>query len=194
MYSGEPAPVRPRAAWQRLLIAYTWWTRPMAPPINGPALHPAMGPRERVAHFFGSALAICPARYAASIAGAVAGTAIRRRSRSISRCRSPSSRSSRRACAARRIWRRRSCRSGGAGALRAALSTLAAGRGDRGDADRGRRSSGRWSGGMSGAREIWLVILLLGIGTHLIRLSFRADRRPALPARVLRMLPMCRSR
>ncbi|MFO1106318.1 MAG: AzlD domain-containing protein [Amaricoccus sp.] len=42
---------------------------------------------------------------------------------------------------------------------------------------------------MSGAREIWLVILLLGIGTYLIRLSFLGliGDRP-LPAWALRML------
>lgn len=42
---------------------------------------------------------------------------------------------------------------------------------------------------MSGATEIWLVILLLGIGTYLIRLSFLGliGDRP-LPGWVLRLL------
>lgn len=77
MYSASLAPVFGRAPlWQRLLIAYALVDQSHGTTINRLALPPAMSPRERVAHFFGSALAICPAWYAASIAGAVAGTAI----------------------------------------------------------------------------------------------------------------------
>jgi 4-azaleucine resistance transporter AzlC len=77
MYSASLAPYLGAAPfWQRLLAAYCMTDQTYAIAISHYAQHPRMGVPARMAFYFGSALAIVPGWYAATVVGVVAGQAI----------------------------------------------------------------------------------------------------------------------
>ncbi len=77
MYSASLAPlIGATPFWQRALVGYALTDQTYGTTISNATLRPPMTPRQRIWHIFGSALAICPPWYAASVAGALVGSAI----------------------------------------------------------------------------------------------------------------------
>jgi predicted branched-subunit amino acid permease len=77
MYSASLAPhIGAAPLWQRTLVAYFLVDQTYGAAINRYELQPAMSRPQKVAFFFGAATPVCGPWYAATWAGAVAGTAI----------------------------------------------------------------------------------------------------------------------
>ncbi|WP_299130630.1 AzlC family ABC transporter permease [uncultured Amaricoccus sp.] len=77
MYSASIAPLVGAAPfWQRALAGYVLTDQTYGTTISNATLRPPMSVDERMWHLFGSAVAICPLWYAASLAGALVGAAI----------------------------------------------------------------------------------------------------------------------
>lgn len=77
MYSASLAPlIGAQPFWKRALVAYVLVDQTYGVAVANAETGPPMTQGERVAHFFGATVAICPWWYAASIFGALAGTAI----------------------------------------------------------------------------------------------------------------------
>jgi predicted branched-subunit amino acid permease len=77
MYSASLAPlIGSQPFWKRALVAYVLVDQTYGVAMAQAETGPEMTPSERIAHFFGAVVAICPWWYAASIFGALAGTAI----------------------------------------------------------------------------------------------------------------------
>ncbi|TPE49357.1 AzlC family ABC transporter permease [Amaricoccus solimangrovi] len=77
MYSASLAPLLgAQPFWKRAIVAYLLVDQTYGLVMANEETGPRMTPAERIAYFLGTAAAICPWWYAASIFGAVAGTAI----------------------------------------------------------------------------------------------------------------------
>jgi 4-azaleucine resistance transporter AzlC len=77
MYSASLAPhIGAAPLWQRALAAYVLTDQSYGVAINRYTLQPRMRAAEKMAYFFGVALPVCGPWYAATYAGAVAGSAI----------------------------------------------------------------------------------------------------------------------
>ncbi|PZQ52231.1 MAG: branched-chain amino acid transporter AzlC [Rhodovulum sulfidophilum] len=77
MYSASLAPlIGSQPFWKRALVAYVLVDQTYGIAITNAEVGPPMTPAERVAHFFGAVVAVCPWWYVACVFGALAGAAI----------------------------------------------------------------------------------------------------------------------
>jgi predicted branched-subunit amino acid permease len=77
MYSASMAPhIGTAPLWQRALAAYFLVDQTYGTAINRYTLTPRMSPAQKIAYFFGAVTPVCLPWYAATYAGAVAGSAI----------------------------------------------------------------------------------------------------------------------
>lgn len=77
MYSASLAPlIGAQPFWKRAIVAYVLVDQTYGIAVNRAETGPPMNQTERIAHFFGAAVAICPWWYVATVFGALAGTAI----------------------------------------------------------------------------------------------------------------------
>lgn len=77
MYSASLAPlIGATPFWKRALVAYALTDQTYGAVMTRASLPPVMGQRERIIHVFGAAVVICVPWYIATLAGALAGSAI----------------------------------------------------------------------------------------------------------------------
>lgn len=77
MYSASLAPlIGSVPLWKRAIVSYVLIDQTYGITMTDEELRPGLSPGERVAHFFGASVAICPLWYVATLVGALIGSAM----------------------------------------------------------------------------------------------------------------------